>query len=96
MRGHRVQNKYTINFAKKIQEAMPRAGLSYKGKALSSSNLSVCFADKAGLRLPASAGRCPNGDSLFPPLAAVIAVAPSRRGFGSPCKVNGFARGSPR
>ncbi len=35
MRGHRVQNKYTINFAKKIQEAMPRAGLSYKGKALS-------------------------------------------------------------
>ena len=24
MRGHRVQNKYTINFAKKIQEAMPR------------------------------------------------------------------------
>lgn len=27
MRGHRVQNKYTINFDKKIQEAMPRAGL---------------------------------------------------------------------
>ena len=25
MRGHRVQNKYTINFDKKIQEAMPRA-----------------------------------------------------------------------
>ena len=41
MRRHRVQNKYTINFAKKIQEAMPRAGLSYKGKALSSYNLSV-------------------------------------------------------
>ena len=41
MRGHRVQNKYTINFGKKIQEAMPRAGLSYKGKALSSYNLSV-------------------------------------------------------
>ena len=41
MRGHRVQNKYTINFDKKIQEAMPRAGLSYKGKALSSYNLSV-------------------------------------------------------
>ena len=32
MRGHRVQNKYTINFDKKIQEAMPRAGLSYRGK----------------------------------------------------------------
>jgi len=41
MRRHRVQNKYTINFDKKIQEAMPRAGLSYRGKALSSSNLSV-------------------------------------------------------
>ena len=28
MRGHRVQNKYTINFGKKIEEAMPRAGLA--------------------------------------------------------------------
>ena len=57
MRRHRVQNKYTINFAKKIQEAMLRAGLSYKGKALSSYNLSV-IADAMplpGLRLPASA-----------------------------------------
>ena len=35
MRRHRVQNKYTINFGKKIQGAMLRAGLSYKGKALS-------------------------------------------------------------
>ena len=41
MRRHRVQNKYTINFGKKIQEAMLRAGLSCKGKALSSYNLSV-------------------------------------------------------
>ena len=41
------------------------------------------------------AGRCPNSSSLFPPLAAVVAVAPSRGGFGSPRKVNGFARGSP-
>jgi hypothetical protein len=41
------------------------------------------------------AGRGPNSDSLFPPLAAVVAVAPCRRGFGSPRKVNGFARGSP-
>ena len=95
MRGHRVQNKYTINFAKKIQEAMPRAGLSYKGKALSSSNLSVCFADKAGLRLPASAGRCPNGDSLFPPLAAVVAVAPSRGASGETVHFAGTAKASP-
>ena len=29
----RPQNKYTINFAKKRQETMPRAGLSYRGKA---------------------------------------------------------------
>ena len=41
------------------------------------------------------AGRCPNSSSLFPPLAAVVAVAPCRRGLGSPRKVNGFARGSP-
>ena len=30
------------------------------------------------------AGRCPNSSSLFPPLAAVVAVAPSRGGFGRP------------
>ena len=41
MGGHRVQNKYTINFGKKIEEAMPRAGLFCKGKAMSSYNLSV-------------------------------------------------------
>ena len=49
-------------------------------------NLSVSLSlDKAELRLPASAshclrlaGRCPNSDSLFPPLAAVVVVAPNR------------------
>ena len=30
------------------------------------------------------AGRCPNSSSLFPPLAAVVAVAPKGRGFGRP------------
>ena len=48
-------------------------------------NLSVSLTlDKAGLRHPASAahcarlaGRCPNNDSLFPPLAAVVVVAPT-------------------
>ena len=48
-------------------------------------NLSVSLSlDKAELRLPASAshclrlaGRCPNSDSLFPPLAAVVVVAPT-------------------
>ncbi len=35
MGGDEPQNQYTINIDKKIQEAMPRAGLSYKGKALS-------------------------------------------------------------
>ena len=49
MRRHRVQNKYTINFGKKIQGAMLRAGLSYKGKALSSSNLSVSLRSTAPL-----------------------------------------------
>ena len=51
-------------------------------------NLSVSLSlDKAELRLSASAahclrlaGRCPNSDSLFPPLAAVVVVAPNRGG----------------
>ena len=33
--GDRPQTHYIINFDKKIQEAMPRAGLFCKGKALS-------------------------------------------------------------
>ncbi|RAW51659.1 hypothetical protein C4N27_04055 [Faecalibacterium prausnitzii] len=55
-----------------------------------------------GLRHPASAalclrlaGRGPNSDSLFPPLAAVVVVAPIE---GRPWyigKVSLFARGSP-
>lgn len=32
MRRHRVQNKYTINFGKKIQEAMRLAKASPKGR----------------------------------------------------------------
>ena len=32
MRGHRVQNKYTINFDKKIQEAMRNAKASPLGR----------------------------------------------------------------
>ncbi len=32
MRGHRVQNKYTINFGKKIQEAMRNAKASPFGR----------------------------------------------------------------
>ena len=60
--------------------------------------------DKAGLRLPASAalrlrlaGRCPNSSSLFPPLAAVVAVAPGRGAsgetvhFAGPCRRGYFS-----
>ena len=32
------------------------------------------------------AGRCPNSSSLFPPLAAVVAVAPKGRGTGVPVR----------
>ena len=32
MRGHRVQNKYTINFGKKIEEAMRNAKASPLGR----------------------------------------------------------------
>mgnify|MGYP000820471028 CR=1 FL=1 len=59
-------------------------------------NLSVSLSlDKAELRLPASAshclrlaGRCPNSDSLFPPLAAVVVVAPSRGASGEEAKLH--------
>ena len=44
-----------------------------------------------GVRHPAAAalclrlaGRGPNSDSLFPPLAAVVVVAPNEGGFGIP------------
>ena len=40
---------------------------------------SIRFVLKKHLRL---AGHCPNNDSLFPPLAAVIIVAPKGRGYG--------------
>ena len=64
--------------------------------------LSLASVDKAGLRLPASAalrlrlaGRCPNSSSLFPPLAAVVAVAPSRGASGETVHFAGTAKASP-
>lgn len=39
MRRHRVQNKYTINFNKKIQEAMRKAKASPKGRGFGSRKL---------------------------------------------------------
>ncbi len=64
--------------------------------------LSLALLDKAGLRLPASAAlrlrladRCPNNDSLFPPLAAVVAVAPSRGASGETVYFAGTAKASP-
>ena len=42
---------------------------------------SIRFVLKKHLRL---AGHCPNNDSLFPPLAAVIIVAPKGRALGRP------------
>ena len=54
--------------------------------------LSVTYGDSSGLRHPASAsclerhsrpaGRCPNSSSLFPPQAAVVAVAPKGGAYG--------------
>ena len=43
MRGHRVQNKYTINFDKKIQEAMPRAGLVERSETEKVSSISTTY-----------------------------------------------------
>jgi len=66
-------------------------------------NLSVSLSlDKTELRLPASAahclrlaGRCPNSDSLFPPLAAVVVVAPNEGRLWQNGKLPLFASGSP-
>ena len=41
------------------------------------------------------AGRGPNSSSLFPPLAAVVAVAPSEGRLWHSVKLRLFARGSP-
>ena len=67
-------------------------------------NLSVSLSlDKAELRLPASAshclrlaGRCPNSDSLFPPLAAVVAVATNREALWRRDEALRNAKASPR
>ena len=67
-------------------------------------NLSVSLSlDKAELRLPASAayclrlaGRCPNSDSLFPSLAAVVAVAPNREALWRRDEALRNAKASPR
>ena len=41
------------------------------------------------------AGRCPNSSSLFPPLAAVVAVAPTEGRPWHSARLHLFARGSP-
>ncbi len=79
----------------------------HKKKLLYSFNLSVSHSlDKAGLRHPASAscfekhlrlaGRGPNNDSLFPPLAAVIVVAPTEGSLWRRGKAFRNAKASPR
>ena len=42
------------------------------------------------------AGRCPNSSSLFPPLAAVVAVAPSRGASGEEARLSGMPRPPPK
>ena len=86
MRRHRVQNKYTINFNKKIQEAMPRAGLSCKGKALSSYNLSVCFADS-------SPSRGASGETVH--FAGTAKASPTRGGGSASALTERLYKGKP-
>lgn len=43
MRGHRVQNKYTINSDKKIQETMPRAGLVERSETERATPISTTY-----------------------------------------------------
>ena len=81
---------------------MPRAGLSYRGKLRLSTTSQSASQTRPGcgsqrlLRCRLHpAGRGPNGDSLFPPLAAVIAVAPSRGASGETVHFAGTAKASP-
>ena len=88
-------------FLNKISE---RGAAFPAGKRPLGENLSVS-ADALplpGLRHPASAalclrlaGRCPNSDSLFPPLAGVVVVAPIEERLWHFAKLFLFARGSP-
>ena len=75
-----------------------------EGYAFYRNNLSVSAnaLPLPGLRHPAAAalclrlaGRGPNSDSLFPPLAAVVVVAPIEGRPWHIGKVSLFARGSP-
>ena len=68
--------------------------MSSLGKFYETSTSQLAPLDKAGLRHPASAahcarlaGRCPNNDSLFPPLAAVVVVAPTEGTSGEERKL---------
>ena len=74
------------------------------GQALSSYNLSVslrsprpgCGSQRLLRCRSHPAGRGPNSSSLFPPLAAVVAVAPSRGASGETVHSAGTAKASPR
>ena len=78
---------------------MPRAGLSYRGKLRLSTTSQSASQTRPGcgsqrlLRCRLHpAGRGPNGDSLFPPLAAVVAVAPGRGASGEEVKLHEMPR----
>ena len=43
MGGHRVQNKYIINFDKKIQEAMPQPGLVERSETERTTPISTTY-----------------------------------------------------
>ena len=92
----------TSHFILLIQKSTGISSFSAKTDALGF-NLSVCFADKAGLRHPASAalclriaGRGPNNGSLFPPLAAVAIVAPTEGSLWRRDEALRYAKASPR
>ena len=83
-RGQRLLDKRTLSSCRESwQRSTTVSDTSYFiHPALARPTRQRCFAP--GLRLPASAalrlrlaGRCPNNDFLFPPLAAVVVVAPS-------------------
>ena len=79
----------TCPFVKKIQKVASEAEAA--GATLVVAGLPASAAHC--LRL---AGRCPNSDSLFPPLAAVVAVAPDREALWRRDEALRNAKASPR
>ena len=90
------ENQYSLNnaLASGFEIVCRREMYGGYDRYLLAKALSVTFGDTARVAAPSVcfaaarilAGRGPNNSSLFPPLAAVVAVAPEGRGTGASVK----------